>query len=218
MAAGRDPRPGRPDRRSTGRRRGTVRSPRRAAARTTCPRRPGQAGPGSAWPTRCPSLATSPASRPRSRGGRDARRRQEPGTRRVGQLRRVPTARWCRPGPGGPCRCWSLSPARRQGHSPTPAARRRVPSGASCGNRRCHPPPPAPPTAPSSQATAAVASEPSMHRSPDHVHVRCADTSGTRPPVPVGPRRRLDHRSRGGAAPSWATTDVQRSSCLVSWQ
>ena len=145
--------------------------------------------------------------------GRDARRRPEPGTRPAGQPRRVPTARWCRPGHDGPCRCWSLSPARRRGHSPTPAPRRRAPSGASYRSRRCRPPPPAPPIAPSNQATASAASEPSMRRSPDHVHVPCAGTSGTHPPVPAGPRCLFGHRPRGGAAPPKATTDVQRSSC-----
>jgi hypothetical protein len=52
-----------------------------------------------------------------------------------------------------------------------------------------------------------------MRRSPDHVHVPCADTSGTHPPVPAGPRRLFGHRPRAGAAPPKATTDVQRSSC-----
>src|SRR5262249_42056706 len=85
-------------------------------------------------------------------------------------------------------------------------------------SRRCRPPSPAPPTAPSSHATTSAASEPSTRRSPDHVHVQCGGTSGTRHLVPVGPRRLVDDRPRGGATPPWAATDVQRSSCLISWQ
>ena len=115
-------------------------------------------------------------------------------------------------------RGWSPSPARRLGCSPTSAARRRAPPGASCESRRCRPPSPAPPTAPSSQATTSAASEPSTRKSPDHVHVQCGGTSGTRPLVPacLAPSlRRLSTRG-GDAAP--AATDVQLSSCLISWQ